>query len=231
MKDIKPIPNKTNTDLVSEQLQELILGRHYPPGSRLPIEADLAAKFRVSRSTIREALKGLQASGILVSTAGKGTFVSDTALMSIQLSRFNKMLISTEQVKDLVELRYALEPEMARIAALRRTDKDIDAMRSCIDSMRTTEDRDVLLQYGHDFHRAVCKSTHNSMMTALHYSISNQLLMLRRMDFLTLEVYLSGIDEHQSILDAIIDGDGERAEMMMKKHLEKDYGQYLNGIC
>ncbi len=227
MKEITPITNRTYTDLVSEQLQELILSKQYLPGSRLPIESELASLFQVSRSTIREALKSLQSAGILTSTAGKGTFVSDDALSCIQLSKFNKMLISVDQVKDLVELRYALEPDMARIAAARRKEKDIKAMQQCIDHMKEADTKEILLQYGSNFHRAVCRSTCNDMIIALHYSISMQLLKLRQMEFLTVDVYRRGIGEHQGILDAIVARDELLAESLMKKHIERDYGQYL----
>lgn len=227
MAEIIPITPKKTCDLVAEQIIDLIVSEQYPQGSRLPNEADLGRKFQVARSTMREALKGLQAAGILTSTAGKGTFVSDQALSCIQLSRFRKMVISAEQVKDLVELRLCLEPDMARLAAQRRQEKDLEEMQRCIDAMKNAETKEELLHHGNNFHRAVCKSTNNSMMIALHYSISMQLLRLRRMDFLTIEVYRRGIGAHQKILDAIAAEDSEMAENLMKQHIMLEYERYL----
>jgi DNA-binding GntR family transcriptional regulator len=94
--------------------------------------------------------------------------------------------------------------------------------------MKEADTKAELLQYGNNFHRAVCKSTNNSMMIALHYSISMQLLKLRQMDFLTLEVYQRGINAHQEILDAITDRNTEEAETLMKQHIMCEYEIYLS---
>ena len=228
MSDITPIVNRTNCDLVAERIKELILNKQYPPGSRLPNEAELASMFQVGRSTMREALKGLQSAGILNSSAGRGTFVSEDALSCIQLSRFSKMIFSDGQAKELVELRYSIEPDMAHFAALRRKPKDIKEMQKCINAMKKTDSKNELLHYGNDFHRAVCKTTYNDLLIALYYSISMQLLKLRQMDFLTVEVYKGGIISHQEILDAIAASDAVRAEALMREHLSRRYGRFLD---
>lgn len=223
MTGITPITNRNSSELVAEQIKELVLNKQYAAGEKIPTEEELTKLFAVGRGTIREAIKRLQAEGILTASPGKGTFVSPDALSCIQLSRFSKMVITMDQVQDLVELRLALEPEMAKLAAMRRTDKDIRAMQTCIDAMEDSDQKEHLLRCGHDFHRAVCKSTHNNMMEALHYSISNQLLKLRQMDFLTIDVYRRDLLVHQSILDAIVSQDARDAEEKMRAHIMMDY--------
>jgi len=228
MNDITMISNKTNCDLAAEQLNDLIFNGQYAPKSKLPNESDLAKMFGVGRGAVREALKGLQASGVVTSTAGKGTFVTENALSCIQLSRFSKMIVSANETKDLVELRFALEPELARLAAMRREGRDLKEMQRCITAMKRSETKNDLLYHGANFHLALCKATYNSMMIFLHYSITMQLLRLRRMDFLSIDVYKRGIDAHQEILDAIQAADPELAKEKMRQHIELEYGRYLN---
>lgn len=224
---MEPIRNKKNYESVTEQIVNMIKDGSFPEGSKLPSEAELAEAFQIGRSSIREAIKSLQMSGILVSSAGKGTFVAENGLASISYTKLGEMITDKDNIKYLVEARLMIEPPMAGLAAQHFCQNDIDEMNKCIQLMKACNEKKDILYYGHRFHRAVIHASGNHIMIGFHESISLQLLKMREMDFLTLDVYRRGIDEHQRILDAVSARDSESATRLMREHLLVDYSEYL----
>ena len=174
--EVTPIVTKQKYESVADQIVLLIRNHTFTEGSHLPTEADLAAMFQVGRSSVREAIKSLQMSGILTSTAGRGTFVSDNAMIAISHAGLGELILDETALSELIEIRCILEPAAAALAACRRTDEDIQKMQDAIKRMETSEDKEQLLNYGYQFHLALISAGKNRVMTQLHDSISLQLL-------------------------------------------------------
>lgn len=224
--EVTPIVTKQKYESVADQIVLLIRNHTFTEGSHLPTEADLAAMFQVGRSSVREAIKSLQMSGILTSTAGRGTFVSDNAMIAISHAGLGELILDETALSELIEIRCILEPAAAALAACRRTDEDIQKMQDAIKRMETSEDKEQLLNYGYQFHLALISAGKNRVMTQLHDSISLQLLKMRERDFLTSEVYKRDIATHHDILSAIIEQNEKLAKELMLKHLTTDYAAY-----
>lgn len=224
--EVTPIITKQKYESVADQIVLLIRNHTFTEGSHLPTEADLAAMFQVGRSSVREAIKSLQMSGILTSTAGRGTFVSDNAMIAISHAGLGELILDENALSELIEIRCILEPAAAALAACRRTDEDIQKMQDAIKRMETSEDKEQLLNYGYQFHLALISAGKNRVMTQLHDSISLQLLKMRERDFLTSEVYKRDIATHHDILSAIIEQNEKLAKELMLKHLTTDYAAY-----
>ncbi|MBR5157230.1 MAG: FadR family transcriptional regulator [Clostridia bacterium] len=224
---VNPIVNKQKYESVADQIILLIKNNTFTEGSRLPTEADLAAMFQIGRSSVREAIKSLQMAGIVTSTAGKGTFVSENAMTAISSWDLGELIMDESALSELVEIRYILEPAAAFLAATRRTDADILQMKEAINNMHGVKDKSHMLRFGHQFHSALLNASKNRAIIQFHDSISQQLLKMREKDFLTQEVYDRDLTSHQEILDAIIASDSILAEQKMREHLLKDYSGYM----
>ena len=225
--DITPIISKQKYGLVAEEITRLIKENVFKEGTQLPTEAELSTMFNVGRSSVREAIKGLQLANILTATAGKGTLVSENALIAIANIDLGEVLMDGTMLAELVEIRVILEPSAAAMAAKRRTDEDILSMQNAIEEMEGVTDKLKLLRLGHRFHSALIGACKNRAIIQFHDSISLQLLKMREKDFLTSEVYIRDLDKHREILDAIIKKDEMLAKRLMREHLLTDYADYL----
>ena len=225
--DITPIVSKQKYRLVAEEITRLIKENVFKEGTQLPTEAELSTMFNVGRSSVREAIKGLQLANILTATAGKGTLVSENALIAIANIDLGEVLMDGTMLSELVEIRVILEPSAAAMAAKRLTDEDILSMQNAIEEMEGVTDKLKLLRLGHRFHSALIGACKNRAIIQFHDSISLQLLKMREKDFLTSEVYIRDLDKHREILDAIIKKDGDLAKRLMREHLLTDYADYL----
>lgn len=197
-------------------------------GQKIPSEVLLADLFCVSRDTVRTAIKVLQSEGILISRPGSGTYVSEEAEALLETRAFVRIMADPENLSDLIHTRYILEPELACLAAKKARPAEAEELLQCVDRMEEYKDRDHLMARGFDFHRTLARITHNKVLYGFYQSLESQLRGLRVLDSLTLEIYLSGIEEHRRIAEAIAGRNGALARELMREHLRKDYQNYLD---
>lgn len=139
---------------------------------------ELARELGVSRTPVREAIKVLEASGIVEVRHGHGTFVTNGASASLsQLLLFQIYLQDTTPQK-LMEVRMIFERSCAELAAQRRTPEDLAEMRTCIDRLRhlvehAPEDLNAVAEADLSFHRAVYRATHNELVVTLANFVLN----------------------------------------------------------
>lgn len=194
---------------------------------RLPPEDQLAQEFDVSRSTIREAIRSLQIAGILRSRAGAGTYVSESAPMLLGTRALAEIMSEPEGLRDLVQTRYVLEPQLAALAAHAATQTELQKLSAIVDNMQEKKDRISLMTLGHSFHMELSEMAHNRLLSGFYQSAANQLKGMRVLESLTLEVYLEGIAEHRAIAEAVAARDAQLASQRMREHLRKDYADWL----
>lgn len=195
------------------------------PGEKLPTEAEIMAEFGVSRTVVREALSKLQASGLVETRHGIGTFVvgfGDAAPFRIAPEQFATL----RDVIAVLELRIGVETEAAGLAARRRTARNLAEMRSALDafSAAVEQGRDAV---GADFqfHLEVARATQNGHFVELMTTLGTMIIPRSRLDAPAdtdaqrLD-YLRRVNgEHESIFDAIANQDSEAARAAMRTHL------------
>ncbi|MCK5200954.1 MAG: FadR family transcriptional regulator, partial [Spirochaetales bacterium] len=135
---IEPIKKRRLSEEVLKKLQSMIIDGTYKTGDQLPSERELSELFQVSRASIREALRVLGTLGFLDSRVGVGggTFVKKISIDAL-INPFSEILGNEKElIIEMLEFRRILETEIARLAALRRTEEDIARMESSLDLMR-----------------------------------------------------------------------------------------------
>ena len=212
---------------VTNRMIDCIRLEQWEPGGRIPSETALAQMFDVSRSTVREAVKSLQTAGLLRSRAGSGTYVSEGAPLVIQTRELARIMADPGALRELVQARYVLEPQLAALAAEHASEAEIEGLFATLARMRSKKSRFELMSIGHQFHLELAAAAHNRVLEGFYRSAAGQMRSMRVLESLTLEVYLEGIEEHFAIAGAIRQHDAPLAAQRMQEHLKKDYSAYL----
>lgn len=159
---IEPVRRHTVMEMVARRIESLIRSGELRCGDRLPPEPELARILRISRSSLREALKGLLFLGLIKSRPGSGTFIQPT--LTRVLSRHFQWMVLLEEMKhlEIYELRRIVEPEAAALAAQRATAEDIDRMERALAAMRLSVDKpEDFHKHDIEFHGAFAQASGN----------------------------------------------------------------------
>lgn len=171
-------PETNRSQKLARKIEEAILHNEFDPGQRLPSERDLALQWKVSRSTVREALGLLQAKGLLTRRHGGGTFVNDSA-RRLNIEVWSDMAEHYPDLQaDLLEFRRMLERHTAELAALRHNAKDrkhLESAAAAVDLAHATGDREQVLVADFAFHRAIAEAAHNPLFAYLMASLQSLL--------------------------------------------------------
>ena len=215
MSGLSNIKSKLLAEQVQEQIYQYILEQQYETGSRIPNEFQLASRFGVGRSTIREAVKLLISRGVLEVRRGSGTYVVSTAptdLDPLGLLQFeDKMGLAL----DLANVRLMLEPGIAEMAALNATEEDIQKLRELCDVVEhKILEGESYIQEDIAFHTCVAECAKNKVVEQLIPIIDTAVLMFVNVTHTQLKE--ETIRTHRNVVNAIADHDpiGARGAMM-----------------
>lgn len=220
----------SNHDQIVRILGMEILGGTHVPGANLPAEPELLARFQVSRTVMREAVKTLTAKGLLVSRTKVGTRVLDPTHWNF----FDAELLSWKVAlgmdsafrRDLLEIRQAVEPAAAALAAKRRSAADLAELRRCIQAMRNPDHtRRSFAEADLEFHLAVGAASGNPMMRGISAVIETALIASFALSSPTDQPALQQqtVERHAAIVDAIERGDSAAAATSMLAVIDAGY--------
>lgn len=224
-----PVPRTRTYELIVDQVENQILAGTLKVGDRLPGERELAARLRVSRAAVREAMRTLEAQGVLRTGVGSGpdagTVVS--ALPSQALTRLLRMHIalSNFSTHDVIEARVILERASASLAASHAPEESLAAMDHHVMMMAETEDRHRYNEVDTAFHIAIADAGGNRLFAAMTTAIREALQqpVLHRLEALDDAVWEAVRPEltsqHRAILEAIVAGDEHLAAELAEKHI------------
>lgn len=220
---------------IVENLATSIREGHLQPGEKLPTEAEIMARFDVSRTVVRESLSKLQASGLVETRHGIGTFVlppQETGNFRITAENF----ATVADVISVLELRISLETEAAGLAAQRRTPENLQTMETALrafnDSISLDSDA---VPPDFQFHMEVARSTGNRHFADLMTYLGTMIIPRTRVNTAHSAPegrlnYLQRVNgEHESIYNAIRDQDAAAARAAMRTHLSNSRERLRRG--
>ncbi|WP_369251215.1 FadR/GntR family transcriptional regulator [Streptomyces sp. R41] len=214
------------SDDLAEQLLTAIIDGRYPPDSALPPEGELSEQGGISRLTVREAVKQLRAQNVVRVVRGRGTYVNPpdrwTALEPVvrAASRTSSGALSER----LIEARRLIENGACELAASRRTEEDLDALRQHLDVMRMAAeagDTEQFVQADIDFHDTVMRATGNLFVPLLFEPFGPLLVEGRRETSAVPEIRDNAIAHHVAVLAALESGSPEAARTAMEAHMNQ----------
>ncbi len=201
-----PLRVRSVVGLAYDELRAMIVDGRLPPGARVG-QAEVADALGISRGSVREALRRLAGDGLVVFEVNRGFFVADVGL---------------ERVLERLEARLLLEPGIARLAAERRDEADLAVLRRAVASERSARTAAAAHDASRAFHAALVGAARNDALLRIFDSlwiadVGRRLLASRRSQS---DWQDADVAEHEELLGAIEVGDGDRAERLMRTHVE-----------
>ncbi len=208
---------------VVNKILNLISSGAWKPSYRLPPERELSDAFGVSRTVVREAIKALEARGVLESVPGSGVSVrlADFNMVSRSLQTYMQLSNRVDFEIRLNEVRRVLEVEMVALGAARRTPEQLTKLRQICEQMRADGNTaKEMAELDFQLHVTLAEATQNDLFKVLLAPLINQ---LRDQIILTWEDFPRPVnevfDQHESIVSAVENGDAEAARQAMLRHL------------
>ncbi|MGI9500955.1 MAG: FadR/GntR family transcriptional regulator [Geminicoccaceae bacterium] len=204
---------------VVEQIKRFVADQGLGHNQRLPPERHFCQQLGVSRVDLRKALACMEADGLVWRHVGRGTFIGSRPVRNLDDLDFLRQLANPAQMMDA---RLAIEPELARLAALYGAQSDIDEIRTCNQHCRQAEEWRSYEAWDNKFHHAIAKATHNKVLLYLFdtFNVVRRSVVweqARSTNSPTPDHF--SFDQHDAIHAAIAAGDGTEAAMRMHKHL------------
>lgn len=214
--------SRASEDLV-RQVKQAIRSGTLRPGDALPSERELTERLGVSRVTIRDALRTLEATGLLDIRVGArgGAFVTAPDPDHIGEGLANMLALSSATPEDITEARMLLELGAIPLVSDRRTDEDLAALEEiCTRAERAVKSGAYDVRYSTEFHVRLVHCAHNDAIGMIIDSFSGQLLMsLMRAKSVAPHMGEEGIQEHRELVEAIRKQDPDVARELMSQHL------------
>lgn len=220
--DIGPRINRVAiSDELIARFKELIGKRIFVPGHKLPPERDLAEALAVSRPTLRQAMRALQIMGVIKARQGSGSYLAESASDILRVPLEFALALKNVAKTDLFETRRTLEVELASLAAQRRTNDDLEAMRRALREMeKAMGDPDAWCQTEPQFHSCIVQAARNGVMTTIIEMLSQMLMESRKETVRLLSDYSSSYRSHENIYVEIEKKDPAAAATAMMEHFE-----------
>ena len=209
-------------EALASHLREQILRGEIPPGAALPNERDLCEQTGLSRGSVREALRILEAEGLVATRAGRSGGRVARLPGAEGVGRSLDFFIRGQQVEfaAVLETMEALEPALAALAAEHRSPKDIEALETISREMADPSiDAARFLALNAAWHLAVARASHNALLIAVIQALGPRLHDPHVDDFVSPEMREVVIGAHARAQRAIVEGDAEAARRRMARHL------------
>ena len=224
----RPVPARRAFEDVIVQVEEAIAAGRLAPGDRLPPERELAAQLRVSRASVREALRILEAFGVIEARRGRGADAGSVVTTAGQNGLAGLLRIYTLLMKvplgDLVDLRVAVESMTAREAAERRAGAGLAQLAH---EMATITERGAFLQLDTDFHVELARASGNALAPLLMEALRETIAERMRAAFEEVEDWDATrhriAADHEALAKAIGEGEAERAAVAVEAHIRGFY--------
>ncbi len=229
---LKQISRVSLSEQVAMQIVDMILSGQWKPGAKLPPEAELGKTLGVSRVTIREALRSVAFIGLVYTRTGQGTFVAGSAPKYIEYLLANGLVRSEKDVRDLVDARMAIEPELAAICAERATPEQLGELACLVKAMEPIVDAagEEFLRLDLEFHLSIARYSQSDVLAQLLKAIRSLL-----QEVINKTAQIPGdrrlaYEGHLKILEALEHRDVRKARGAMREHIRGLRERYLLAV-
>ena len=207
-KSFKSVKRNGIPDDIIEIVKQALITDELTPGQRLPSETDLMERFGVSRNSLREAIKMLEALGVVNVKRGDGTYIASESSSRNLRPLIFALLLKTNTTKNLVELRTVTEIGYCHLARTSATDEDMELIRTSAnawehEATKDLLDYDLLIQLDLQFHKSIIRATHNDLVIMLAETVEEMFFQSVTEAHTHSDVIKFGIKGHRRIIDAL----------------------------
>ncbi len=217
----KPVKKTRVYEEIVTKVKEMVEQGRLKSGDQLPSERELSEVFKVSRSSVREAVRSLESQGLIESRQGDGTYIARQPIEDLVDPLASVIFTEKDGQMELFEMRRLVEPQLASLAAERATPEEIDELEKILD---TQEEKINSGEMGTDvdkaFHDKLAAATKNAILIRIMDTVMDSLTESREKSLQIEGRPEKSLVRHREILEAIKTGDKELAETLMREHLE-----------
>ena len=213
---------------LAKQLKDLFDTSGYRHNDRVPPERELCKVLKTTRNKLRGALAELEAQGRIWRHVGRGTFVGSRPVLNLEDVNYLRDQIKPDQV---VAVRFAIEPELCRLAASNANRSDREQLKLCTARCRAAEDWRTYEACDNNLHLAIARAAHNQLFQYFFEtlnSVRRSIVWGQPRATLKPAEEHSSFGEHDAIVSAIISGDDDLAAVMMTQHLKSVYSRLMS---
>jgi GntR family transcriptional repressor for pyruvate dehydrogenase complex len=219
--NLQPVAKTKFHEQIVAQVQALIEKGRLKHGDQLPAERELASIFKVSRHSVREAIRVLEQQKVLKSRPGSGTFIILENESSVVESLAGAILREKNTLTEIFQFRELLEPQIAGLAARNATKEDIRMLEALVGRQQKELDNVLVSrELDEQFHLALARATGNAVLMQLVELFGNIVLKSRHEDSGSRSRNELSVKGHKKILQAVKDEDVKAASMLMAAHLQ-----------
>ncbi len=228
---LHPVETKRASEVIYEQIKSLIVDGQFKPGDRLPSERALMDTLQRSRPTIREALRMLERAGFVRIVPGtNGAIVQEFSLSNVEQPLETMLQTSNVSREELAEFRIHNDTLVARLAAQRRTEKDIQFLTDLLDQAQAlidSGDYAAFIRLDQKFHSSLAITGENRVSQIMTKVLGHLVapFHLRTLESLSPEDRIANCQRiqasHRQIFDAVVEGNADLAEQIMVEHIER----------
>jgi GntR family transcriptional repressor for pyruvate dehydrogenase complex len=217
---LEPVRRSRIYEHIVDQIHALIREGRWAPGDQIPPERELAERFRVSRTSVREALRALEMQGLIESRQGGGTFVRSADTEALVPPLAAAILRGQREMTEVLEVRELIEPAVARLAALRATPEHVFELEQTLERQREAIAHDrPFVDEDTAFHYTLARAADNHILLRLHNVILDVLRESRQTYLHVPDRPQMSLRGHEAILDAVREHDGEGAHRASLAHI------------
>lgn len=228
----EPTPFSRISNNIVQQIRQAILKGNLHPGDRLPPEKEIAQKFGVSKASLREAYRALEALGLIEVRQGVsgGAFICKVDQDIFQEGLINYIFFQQPTIDEFTKFRLMLEPQLTRKAALNRNRELLTLLQENLHSSRKMVKKGTFsYEIDLEFHKLIAQDAENTFLSLMINSVHNALVAIKR-SFKPDIAFCEHVHAaHERIYAAIEGGHGEKAEKAMEDHL-LEVGQGLKAL-
>ena len=204
---------------VFETIEKLIMSGKLKPGDTLPTETELAERFNINRSTLREGIRLLEQNGLVVRGAAKRLTISVPHIVDIASRTSRALVLHDVTFRELWETYMILEPALANLAAENAAEQTIAELQDNLDQMiQSSDNPDRFFELDNQFHALIAEAANNRPLLLAREPISILMMPAAHAILPRLNTYDRVIQAHTHILDAIRAHDEQKAAEWMRKH-------------
>jgi GntR family transcriptional regulator, transcriptional repressor for pyruvate dehydrogenase complex len=206
---------------IANRIVSLISERQLRPGDKLPSERDLAGMMHVSRPSLREALRALAMINIVEIRQGSGTYVSSLKPELLVEHLDFVFTLDDSTFSELLEARSVLEPSIAALAAVHATEAELQALQECMQKVAAgVDDSDEFLAADIELHQLITHAAHNQILARFMASLTRLGMASRSRTVALPGVRVQTVEDHQEIVNALLNRDAPAAARAMQKHMD-----------
>lgn len=219
----RSIDKTERVQLVRDQLEEAIASGAFRPGARLPAERELVEQFGVSRVSVREALRSLEALGLIEMIRGRGSFVAGDVVQQQERNVRQWLAAHHHEIVELMKVRGAIEALGAEEAALRQDLPRLKALEAAharfVDAVASGAGLRDIVELDVQFHDSLAAASGSSLTIELTRQLNARVSEARRLTMMPTGRPRSSAAEHGRIVRAVLSGNSSAAGAAMRKHV------------